>query len=116
MLGMIKERGMSSTRYEKYDYWYRMYNDGYSEFDSLFYRDNWLSYKAWMEELEDKAMDTLRMAIDMLLIRAREKTVEYDDDGASKSQQLESLLRKLNQAAEDGKSELKKAKKPKKAV
>jgi hypothetical protein len=37
-----------------------------------------------MDELDTKAMDTLRMAVDMLLIKAKQPAAEFDTSDKSK--------------------------------
>ena len=89
MLRYKEMRGRSEYLVEKRDYWYRLYNDGYTPIDGLHYQNHWENYKAWMEELEDKALDTLKMAVDMLLIKAREDKVTHDSTNKTKTDQLE---------------------------
>jgi hypothetical protein len=56
------------ARLENYDYWYRVLNDGYTKLDTIPYVNRLNAYKDWMEGIEEKAVDTLKQAINSLLI------------------------------------------------
>ena len=77
-------RGTQEKRTMGQEYLYRMYNDGYSPIDGLPYEQQWRNYQGWMDDLDTKAMDTLRMAVDMLLIKAKQPAAEFDTSDKSK--------------------------------
>ena len=79
---------------ENYDYWYRVLNDGYTKLDTIPYVNRLNAYKDWMTGIEEKAVDTLKLAINKLLISLDEKhtkTFKRSKD-KSKRQQIEELM------------------------
>lgn len=81
------ERGMA--RQEDYDYWFRFWYDGQCPHDSLIYNRMATDYKNWVDMMELKAYDTLRAAINQLLI--------YHDDAVQFNGNLKNLINLANQ-------------------
>jgi len=50
------------------EYWYRMINDGHSPLDSWPYAHEFSVYKEWVDGIERKALDTLLMCVNQLLL------------------------------------------------
>jgi hypothetical protein len=53
---------------EEYEYWYRVINDGRAPVDSLPYYRTYLSYKQFVDTIEEKALNTLKQTITRLLL------------------------------------------------
>lgn len=68
---------MSQLKVQEQEYWFRVINDGMNPLDSFPYAREFESYKFWAEGIEEKALDTLRMAVNTLLLDA-EHAKEYD--------------------------------------
>ena len=80
---------------EAYDHWYRAINDGWSKLDTIPYVNRMNAYKEWMEEIEDRALDTLKQAINQLLITFEEKDnikTYKKTKGSTKREQIEELM------------------------
>jgi len=59
------------NKYEKrkeYDYWYRILNQGVSPVDSIAHYKDMLAYRHFVEGIEEKALDTLKMIITRLML------------------------------------------------
>ena len=65
------DRGLSLVKQEEQEYWFRVMNDGMCPLDSLPYAREFTAYKEWADQIESKAVDTLRMCIDKLLLEAK---------------------------------------------
>lgn len=52
---------------EEYFYWYQVLNDGLNPYDNLPYFREYAGYKDWADEVEDKALDSLKFAVNSLL-------------------------------------------------
>jgi len=79
------------TREAKIDdkvYWYRVLNDGRHLFDAFPYAMEYEAYKLWADQIEDKALDTLKFAINQLLM-------EIEDSKKEKSSKQSSLMELL---------------------
>ena len=85
---------------------YRTYNDGHG----FFIEDNWpmrveyRHYKAWADQIKDKAMGTLKFTVSRLINdfenseETENQVVEFDDvDKETKQQALRRLLKLINQ-------------------
>ena len=94
------------AKLETYDYWFRVLNDGFSRLDTLRYSNRYHAYTEWMSGIEEKALDTLKMAINKLLLAFDEKdsikTYEKKE-GRSKREQIEDLMALLNEEQEASK-------------
>jgi len=66
-------------------------NDGMCPLDSFPYAKEFNAYKDWAERIESKAVDTLRMCIDKLLLEAKEEKKVYEG-------KLTNLVRIVNQS------------------
>ncbi len=56
------------NKLDEYEYWYRVLNNGYCPIDNWTYSAEFRCYKEWAELIETKAMNTLRTAINKLLM------------------------------------------------
>ena len=66
------------------------------------------AYKEWMEEIEDRALDTLKQAINQLLITFEEKDnikTYKKTKGSTKREQIEELMSLLTQEQESIRNE-----------
>ena len=70
-------REMSELKLQEQEYWFRVINDGMNPLDSFPYAREYEAYKFWAEGIEEKALDTLRMAVNTLLLDA-EHAKEYE--------------------------------------
>ena len=62
---------------QEQEYRFRVINDGMNPLNSFLNVRKLESYKFWAEGIEEKALDTLRMAVNTLLLDA-EHAKEYD--------------------------------------
>lgn len=88
---------MALNKLDEYEYWYRVLNDGYCQIDTWTYNAEFRSYKEWAELIETKAMNTLRTAINKLIMD-HENSTEF-------SGSLKNLIKFVN---DPSKSEQKK--------
>ena len=72
-------------------------NDGTDKgFDNWPYYKEYLAYKEWYDQIEDKSLHTLKVAVAQLLDDFDTKDyVEYEGNEKTKKTQLESLLAKI---------------------
>ncbi len=61
---------------QEQEYWFRIINDGMNPLNSFSNVRELESYKFWAERIEEKALETLRMAVKNLLLDA-EHAKEY---------------------------------------
>jgi hypothetical protein len=61
------------------EYWYRFYNNDFCPQDSLPWAQEYYEYKAWADRIEHNAINTLRTAINKILID-HENTEAFDGD------------------------------------
>ena len=83
-----------------YDHWYRALNDGFSLLDTIPYVNRFNAYSAWMQTIDDRAVDTLKMAVNYLLLDFKDKEgikTHEKQEGHSKREQIEELMQLLNQ-------------------
>jgi len=76
-------------------FWHSMLNDGQVETPTHNwpYFNEYNSYKAWFDEVEDKALNTLKTAVAQLLADFDDRSMkEFSGKGQSKRAQLEKLL------------------------
>ena len=76
-----------------------MINDGFSTIDTLTYSDRLEAYTEWMSSIEEKALDTLKMAINHLLLTFEDKDnikSHKKNKKHSKREQIEDLMKLLN--------------------
>ena len=85
------DRGLLIAKKEEQEYWFRVMNDGMCPLDSFPYAKEFNAYKDWAERIESKAVDTLRMCIDKLLLEAKEEKKVYEG-------KLTNLVRIVNQS------------------
>ena len=85
------DRGLSIAKKEEQEYWFRVMNDGMCPLDSFPYAKEFNAYKDWAERIELKAVDTLRMCINKLLLEAKEEKKVYEG-------KLTNLVRIVNQS------------------
>jgi len=50
-------------KHDEYDYWFRVLNGGILPTDSLPYYKQLVAYKDWVEQIESKALDTLKLTV-----------------------------------------------------
>ena len=76
-----------------------MLNDGYTKLDTIPYVNRLNAYKDWMSGIEERALDTLKQAINQLLIDFEDgkanKTFKKSK-AKSKRQQIEELMTALS--------------------
>ena len=84
-------------RVEYYQYWHSHMNDGTDKgFDNWPYYKEYLAYKEWYDQIEDKSLHTLKVAVAQLLDDFDTKDyVLYEGNEKTKKTQLESLLAKI---------------------
>lgn len=70
------QRDLLLNKMDEYEYWYRVLNDGFCPIDTWTYNSEFRSYKEWAELIETKAMNTLRTAINKLIMD-HENSTEY---------------------------------------
>eukprot|EP00351_Strombidinopsis_sp_SopsisLIS2011_P005249 CAMPEP_0116872568 /NCGR_PEP_ID=MMETSP0463-20121206/3342_1 /TAXON_ID=181622 /ORGANISM="Strombidinopsis sp, Strain SopsisLIS2011" /LENGTH=168 /DNA_ID=CAMNT_0004512967 /DNA_START=55 /DNA_END=561 /DNA_ORIENTATION=- len=63
----IKPRTKIPSREEEYEYWYMVLNDGLNPLESLPYYREYCGYKDWVDQIEDKALDSLKFAVNSLV-------------------------------------------------
>ena len=54
-------------RKEEYEYWYRVFNGGYAPIDSLKYHKEMILYSEFVQNVEENALNTLKMTVQRLL-------------------------------------------------
>ena len=54
---------IESGRLQDYQYWHSMLNDGTESIENWPYYREYMAYKHWFDQVEDKALDTLKLAI-----------------------------------------------------
>jgi hypothetical protein len=72
------DRGLSLAKQEEQEYWFRVMNDGMCPLDSFPYAREFSAYKEWADQIESKAVDTLRTCINKLLIEAKDEKKVYE--------------------------------------
>lgn len=56
------------------------------------YYKEYMTYKNWLEQVEDRALHTLKLAVSKLLADFDEKNPEFDGENMSKRRQMEQLM------------------------
>ena len=54
---------MKSKKYDEYDYWFRTLNEGVLPHDSLPYYKQLVAYKDFVDSIESKAFNTLKVTV-----------------------------------------------------
>jgi hypothetical protein len=54
---------MKSKKYDEYDYWFRTLNEGVLPHDTLPYYKQLVAYKDFVDSIESKAFNTLKMTV-----------------------------------------------------
>ena len=85
------QRDLALNKLDEYEYWYRTLNSGACHTDTWTFNSEFKSYKEWAELIETKAMNTLRTAINKLIMD-HENSTEY-------SGSLKNLVKFVNQPA-----------------
>lgn len=63
----VETKTTKDIRAEEWDYWYRVYNDGYNPWDNLPQLQFYMSYKEWVDKVDKKAYNTLKYVITRLI-------------------------------------------------
>jgi hypothetical protein len=58
---------MKSKKYDEYDYWFRTLNEGVLPHDTLPYYKQLVAYKDFVDSIESKAFNTLKMTVQRLI-------------------------------------------------
>ena len=58
---------MKSKKFEEYDYWFRTLNEGVLPHDTLPYYKQLVAYKDFVDSIESKAFNTLKVTVQRLL-------------------------------------------------
>lgn len=58
---------MKSKKYEEYDYWFRTLNEGVLPHDTLPYYKQLVAYKDFVDSIESKAFNTLKVTVQRLI-------------------------------------------------
>ena len=74
-------------------YWYSFNNDGTDVLENWPYYKEWMSYSRWAEDVEGKALHTLKLAVAQLLADFDDdKNATFDGTDMTKRGQMENLL------------------------
>jgi hypothetical protein len=94
-------------KHDEYDYWFRVLNGGILPTDSLPYYKQLVAYKDWVEQIESKALDTLKLTVQRLILDFENnesglisnKIANFSQkDRESKTQALRRLMTVINEA------------------
>ena len=89
-------KDMPFQRLTEYQYWHSMINDGTDTVQNWPFYKEYMGYKEWFDQIEDKAVHTLKVAVAQLLENFdKEENALYDGSDLTKRGQLESLLTKI---------------------
>ena len=58
---------MKSKKYDEYDYWFRTLNEGVLPHDTLPYYKQLVAYKDFVDSIESKAFNTLKVTVQRLI-------------------------------------------------
>ena len=79
-------------RLADYQFWHSMINDGTNSVENWPYYREYLNYKEWFDQVEDRALDTLKFAISKLLSDFDKEHTVFDGEKKTKRAQIEGLL------------------------
>lgn len=92
-------RDLGHAKHEELEHWYRVFNDGKCPVDSFPYIQEYNEYKHWVDQIEYKALGTLRTAVNKLLID-HEQAQEF----SGPLKKLQALASGTNRQVKDGKA------------
>ena len=70
-------RGRWYRRHDEWEHWWRIFNDGKCDMENLpFYRE-YHDYKEWADKIDEKALSTLRMLVDKLLLDHTKESTDF---------------------------------------
>ena len=88
-------------RLSDYSFWHSMLNDGTDVGENWPWLHEYNAYKHWFDGVEEKALNTLKVAVSQLLAQFDDPNNKtYDGANLTKKGQLEKLLATYNDAEE----------------